>query len=415
MPASTFCLFTCHRSGRAQWAIVPCCGTTGDCWESASWPCSPRVSARASSSACSRRQSASDSGSPRGQFGTAYALVTLISGFAVLRLGPSIDWVSPRRFALLVMAALAAGVLLLTLSPWWGLGLLGLGLVRFCGQGMMTHLGNTLAGREFVSMRGRALGLVSMGMMLGETLLPPLIAALLVWLGWRELWWLFGLVLAALWLPLLLRGPWPAAPGQRPARGHRPSGPRPFRDVRFWRLLPLLMTLPITMTGLFIYQAAMTRDLGSTLAVYALALTGMGLAKLPGALLGGRWVDRLGPVRLARLYLLPYALALGLAITFGGHLGVWALMVGGGLAMGSQESIATSLLVRIWGAEHLGTVRATLSAAMVFATGLAPALLGIALDLGAHFSFILAGMLAFLVFGWWLAQGVLRSPEARGE
>ncbi|MDR9440513.1 MAG: MFS transporter [Halomonas sp.] len=349
-----------------------------------------------------------------GQFGTAYAAVTLVAGFAVLRLGPSIDWVAPRRFALTVIGALLAGILLLTAAPWWGLGLLGLGLVRFCGQGMMTHLGNTLAGREFVTMRGRALGLVSTGIMLGETALPPLMAALLVWLGWRELWWLLVAFLALFWVPLLLRGPWPKAPGKRPARGQRREGPRPFREARFWQLLPLLMILPVTMTGLFIYQSRMTEDLGSSLTVYALALTGMGLAKLPGALLGGRWVDRLGPVRLARLYLLPYALALVVAILAGGDIGVWALMVGGGLAMGAQESIATSLLVRLWGAEHLGTVRATLSAAMVFSTGIAPALLGIALDLGASFSHVLVGMLALLVIGWALAQGVLASPEARG-
>lgn len=349
-----------------------------------------------------------------GQFGTAYALVTLAAGFAMLRFGPFIDWVAPRRFALIVLGALLAGVTLLTLSPWWITGLLGLGLVRLCGQGMMTHLGNTLAGREFVSLRGRALGLAGMGIMLGETLLPPLMAALLVWLGWRELWWLFVLVLALLWVPLLLRGPWPRAPGKRPAPGQRRGGPRPFRERRFWQLLPLLMILPVTMTGLFIYQAVMTEDLGSSLGVYALALTGMGLAKLPGALLGGRWVDRLGPVRLARLYLLPFALALVIAITLGGHTGIWALMVGGGLAMGAQESIATSLLVRLWGAEHLGTVRATLSAAMVFSTGIAPAVLGIALDLGASFTLVLAGMLALLIVGWSLAQGVLASPEARG-
>ncbi|MCH4562386.1 MFS transporter [Halomonas sp. EGI 63088] len=348
-----------------------------------------------------------------GQFGSAYALVTLVAGFAMLRLGPSIDWVPPRRFALIVLGSLLTGVLLLTLSPWWGLGLLGLGLVRLCGQGMMTHLGNTLAGREFVAMRGRALGLVSMGIMLGETVLPPLMAALLVWLGWRELWWLFVLVLAGLWVPLLARGPWPRAPRQRPKRGQRRDGPRPFRELRFWCLLPLLMILPVTMTGLFIYQARMTEDLGSTLGVYALALTGMGLAKLPGALIGGRWVDKLGPVRLARLYLLPFALALVVAIVIGGHLGVWALMVGGGLAMGAQESIATSLLVRLWGAEHLGTVRATLSACMVFSTGVAPAVLGVALDLGADFTLVLGGMLAFLAIGWTLAQGVLASPAAQ--
>ncbi|MGM0693289.1 MAG: MFS transporter [Pseudomonadota bacterium] len=342
-----------------------------------------------------------------GQFGTAYAIVTLISGFAVLRLGPSIDWIAPRRFALVVIGALLAGILLLTAAPWWGLGLLGLGLVRFCGQGMMTHLGNTLAGREFTSLRGRALGLASLGIMLGETLMPPLMAALLVWLGWKELWWLFVAVLALFWTPLLLRGPWPGAPGKRPSKGQRREGPRPFRERRFWKLLPLLMILPVTMTGLFIYQAVMTEDLGSSLGVYALALTGMGLAKLPGALLGGRWVDRLGPIRLARLYLLPYALALLLAASVGGDIGIWALMVGGGLAMGAQEPIATSVLIRIWGAEHLGTVRATLSAAMVFSTGLAPAVLGIAIDTGVPFTAILTGMLALLVSGWWLAQGVL--------
>ena len=70
--------------------------------------------------------------------------------------------------------------------------------------------------------------------------------------------------------------------------------------------------------------------------------------------------------------------------------------------------------VRLWGADHLGTVRATLSAAMVFSTGIAPAVLGIALDLGASFTLVLAGMLALLIAGWLLAQGVLASPEARG-
>ncbi|MFM9269469.1 MFS transporter [Halomonas elongata] len=168
------------------------------------------------------------------------------------------------------------------------------------------------------------------------------------------------------------------------------------------------------MTGLFIYQARMTEDLGSSLAIYALALTGMGLAKLPGALLGGRWVDRLGPARVARLYLLPYVAALLVAILHGGDAGVWALMVGGGLAMGAQESIATSLLVRIWGAEYLGTLRSTLSACMVFSTGIAPAILGVALDLGASFTSVLTGMLCLLAGGWGTAQPVLATPEARG-
>ena len=349
-----------------------------------------------------------------GEFGTAYALVTLISGFAMLRFGPSIDWVAPRRFAATILVALLGGILLLTLSPWWLVGVLGLGLVRLCGQGMMSHLGNTLAGREFTELRGRALGLAGLGLMLGETLLPPAVTGLLVWLGWRELWWSLAAVLTLAWGLMLAGAPWPVAPRSRPDRQAVGEGPRPSRETRFWRLLPLLMILPVTMTGLFIYQAQLTEAMGSSLAIYAAALTGMGLAKLPGALLGGHWVDRLGPVRLARLYLLPFALALLVAITWGGHLAVLALMMGGGLAMGAQESIATSLLVRLWGVEHLGAVRATLSAAMVFSTSVAPAILGMALDLGASFSLLLIGMLVLLAGSWLVAQPVLASPAARG-
>ncbi|BBI63681.1 hypothetical protein HSBAA_49870 [Vreelandella sulfidaeris] len=103
------------------------------------------------------------------------------------------------------------------------------------------------------------------------------------------------------------------------------------------------------MTGLFIYQAQLTEALDSSLTIYALALTGMGIAKLPGALLGGRWVDKWGPAKLARLYLLPYAFAMVMALTFGGNISVWGLMVGGGLAMGAQELIASGLLIKLWG------------------------------------------------------------------
>lgn len=83
-------------------------------------------------------------------------------------------------------------------------------------------------------------------------------------------------------------------------------------------------------------------------------------------------------------------------------------MVGGGLAMGAQELIASGLLIKLWGAEHLGKVRSALSASMVFSTGIAPAVLGLALGAGAPFYTLLFGMLVFIIAGWLLAQRVLR-------
>ncbi|TDX29972.1 putative MFS family arabinose efflux permease [Modicisalibacter xianhensis] len=351
-----------------------------------------------------------------GTFGTLYSLVSLVAGFMVLRLGPSLDWVPPRRFALAVLTGLIAGVMLMTLSPWLVAAVLGLGLVRLCGQGLMVHLGFTLAGREFGNQRGQAVGVASLGMPLGEILLTPVVALLLVWLGWREAWWLFALLLLMAWLVMMRQVAWPTAP--RPAAENIGTpAVRPLRDARFWRLLPLLMVLPVTMTGIFLYQAQMTDDLGAAAATYAMALAGKGLARMPGALMGGHWVDRLGERRLGRWYQLPFALALVTALTLGGDIAIWALMLGGGLVVGMQEPVANSLLVSLWGSKHLGRARAALSASIVLATGLSPAVFGILLDLGTDFTILLGGMLALLVGSWLLAQStlteVLRQPSPR--
>lgn len=345
-----------------------------------------------------------------GEFGSAYAAVTLCAGFLVLNIGPSLDWIAPRRFALMVLGGMISGIMLLTLSPWFLPALVGLGLVRLCGQGLFTHLGNTLAGREFTVARGRALGLVSLGVPLGEMLLPPLVALVLLVLGWQALWWSFVGVLVLAWLVLMTLLPWPAAPAARPTRNQPRNGPRPLREARFWRLLPLLMALPITMTGIFIFQAQMTRDFGASLTTYALALTAMGAARLPGALLAGRWVDQIGPHRIARLFILPFALALLLALIIGGDTGIWLLLIGGGLTMGMQEPVVNSLLVNLWGGENLGRVRSTLSACMVFATGIAPALLGFLIDWDISFQHILVGAVVGLIIAWLLSLKTLAQP-----
>lgn len=347
-----------------------------------------------------------------GQFGSIYAAITMTSGFLVMHFGPKIDWIAPRRYALMVLSALFIGVLMLTLSPWWGLAIFGLGLQRLCGQGLMTHLGSTLAGREFTLNRGRALGLVSLGMPSGEIILPPVIALLVSWLTWQEIWWSIVAVLAVMWFLLILFVDWPEAPRQKKSKNEaEEKGPSPMRERRFWMLIPMLMVLPITLTGIFIYQAQMTEDLGATATTYALALTGLGISRFPGALLGGRWIDELGVTTLARLYLVPFAVALLAAALIGGNIAIWIIMIGAGTALGMSSPIGDSLLVRLWGREHLGQVRSLKSAFLVFSTGLAPAFLGFMIDAGVQYQSILLGMLVFLVITWVMAQGPIREAH----
>lgn len=344
-----------------------------------------------------------------GEFGSIYSAITIIGAFLVMYFGPKIDWVSPKRYALTLLITLTIGLLILTLSPWWSLGILGLGLLRLCGQGLMTHLGSTLAGREFDVNRGRALGFVGLAMPSGEIILPLLSALLLGWLSWQYVWLCILAIILILWLLLFLFVRWPEAPHEHKAAADKHlSGPNPMRELRFWLLMPMLLALPFTLTGIFVYQAQMTEHLGAHATTYAFALTGMGLIRFPMALLGGHWIDELGVSLIARFYLLPFALALSAAAFFGGNIGIWILMVGAGLSMSMSSAVADSLLVKLWGKEHLGRVRSLRSAFLVFSTGICPALLGFLLDAHVHFQSILFGMLIFVVIAWLMAQIPIR-------
>lgn len=341
-----------------------------------------------------------------GQFGTAYASVTLLSAGALMYFGPKVDWIPPRQFALAVLIGLTVGVLLLTTTDLFWLGLLGLGLMRFNGQGMFGHLGNTLAGREFKTARGRALSLVSLGYPSGEIVLPLLVTFLLTLLSWQQAWWVLACFWSLMWMLLLGFAPWPQSP-VRLNKAERAAGPKPLRDKRFLMLLPLIMALPIISTGLMIYQAHLTTDLGANPAAYALALTGLGIARIVGALFVGPKIDRFGSAVAARFFILPFALALVLAPILGGSIGLLLLMSLSGLVVGFQEPVVNALLVSIWGSKNLGRVRATLQSAMVLGTAISPALLGYLIDFGVHFHTIIWGMLGYLVLAWLVAQPVL--------
>jgi MFS transporter, DHA1 family, purine base/nucleoside efflux pump len=347
-----------------------------------------------------------------GEFGNIYAAITIAGGFLVLHFGPKIDWILPRRYALLVLSTLTIGLLLLTLSSWWILGILGLGLLRLCGQGLMTHLGSTLASREFTHNRGRALGLIGLAMPSGEIILPPLTALLLVWFNWQQVWWCILAFIITLWLYLFIFVDWPKVPKAKENTHNQHShDPNPIRELRFWLLIPMLLVLPVTLTGIFIYQAQLTHDLGASTTTYAIALTTMGLIRFPIALLGGRLIDELGVSLLARFYLLPYAVALLTAALIGGNLGLWILMLGAGIGMSISNPVGDSLLIRLWGKEHMGRVRSLKSAFLVFSTGITPALLGFLLDVGIHFQSILIGMLVFLIISCLLAQTPIRQAH----
>ncbi|WP_415277800.1 hypothetical protein ABXT72_04655 [Candidatus Pelagibacter sp. Uisw_094] len=76
-------------------------------------------------------------------------------------------------------------------------------LMRFSGQGLMSHTASTTISRYFTRTRGRALSISWFGLSSAEFIMPVLIIYLLTIVDWQNLWLIvFNYVLII--LPIIL-------------------------------------------------------------------------------------------------------------------------------------------------------------------------------------------------------------------
>ena len=114
------------------------------------------------------------------------------------------DTVPLSRLAPLVAVLFAGAAVLMALGQsLWTLGI-AVFLLRFCGQGMFTHIQQTAMARWFVATRGRALAIANLGFTTGQVLLPLPVVLLMGWIGWRASWLVVAAILLLVILPLLI-------------------------------------------------------------------------------------------------------------------------------------------------------------------------------------------------------------------
>jgi len=324
-----------------------------------------------------------------GDFGVLYSLGTLSSAAVLLWAGRLIDRLPLAVFASTALALLAATCLLM--GAVWSTASLAAALfgLRLFGQGLASHSAAVAMGRYFEAQRGRALSIATLGHTLGEAALPSLVVAALALAGWREVWNGTGLLLciAVPLVLLLLRGQ-----AARDAALFQESG-RPgsatdralgwvLRDRGLWLRLPALLASPFIGTGLIFHQVHLAETKGWPLGLLAGSFTVFAACSLASLLLAGVLVDRFGARRLLPLVLGPLALAC-LALALSDAPPTAALFMGLlGLTTGSGAVLFGALWAELYGVTHLGAIRAFATSAMVFGTGLAPAVMGFFIDRG---------------------------------
>jgi MFS family permease len=351
-----------------------------------------------------------------GAFGSLYSAATLASGLLLFWAGSAVDRLDLRIMTAGVTGGVALGCLVMAAAHTVGQLVLAMFLLRFAGQGLMTHMGFTAMGRYFHAHRGKAVSVAGMGLPLGEAALPPVaVAAVAAW-GWRATWTGSAVLLLAVLLPFLLwllrghnRRRQEAAASSKEGEAEGTSGGHQWTrrevlgDPRFYLLLPAVLAAPLVVTALFFHQAHLAEAKGWPLSWLATSFSAFAATHIAGLLVIGAWVDRLGARRLLPVFLIPMA---GGLLTVAGLDHPWAapLYLGlMGLTMGATGTLLGALWPELYGVAHLGAIRAVVQAAMVLSTAVSPAAAGWLLDAGVTMETIAGGLVGYLALATALA------------
>jgi MFS family permease len=328
-----------------------------------------------------------------GDWGLIYTVATLGSAALLLGRGSWADTVRLSRLAPMIAGAFAGAAALMAVGQsLWTLGI-AVFLLRFCGQGMFSHIKMTAMARWFVATRGRAMALTNLGYPLGEVLLPLPAVLMLAAIGWRASWGVVAAVIVLVVLPLLV---WLLAQDRAPqgsaeAAGAPGLGGRHWqrsevlRHWLFWALVPLLLTPGFIGTVIFFHQVHVSEVKGWSLAAMAPGYPAYAAATVTTAFATGWACDRFGPARMLPIMVVPMALGIWLIGAAETPLGWIAALGITGVTQGMAGTTWGTLMPAVYGTNHLGSVRAMATALMVVSTALGPGITGLAIDWGVPF------------------------------
>ncbi len=344
-------------------------------------------------------------GMTNGDWGALYTAATLASAALLVLTGKYADRLRIRSLAIAVIAAYVLTAL--AMANTRSIVMLGVVIfgLRFCGQGMMSHLAMTAMGRWFVGRRGQAVAIAALGFSFGEAVLPATFVALTGFVGWRSAWLavavLLGLVFAPmiLWLLHLERTPRAIAAGDLATGiGNRHwSRGEALRHRLFWVLMPGFLAPSFIGTSLFFHQVHLTGQKGWALAAFVAAFPVYSLASVCVAFLTGWAIDRWSALAIAPAYPVPMAIGMALVAV---SPSIWIVPVAFafiGATQGAGNATLGGLWPELYGTLNLGAIRALAVAGMVFSSALGPGVTGLLIDAGIAFETQCLWMAAYMV------------------
>lgn len=237
-----------------------------------------------------------DLGWERGALGAAVGVYLVVSAIATFVAGRLADRTSPRSLLTggVIVSGFGIGLMCLVGQPWHALALYGVVFAVGNGLASLTPVG-VMVTRVFPQRAGFANSAVISGTSIGQLIMIAALAALLVQIGWRSVFFWLGLAHLALIPFLLFALPKGMAGGASATWQGGMTVREAARTPRFWLLLVIYAICGFDDFFVATHVVAFAQDRGVDQLVAGNLLAFMGLTGLLGLLATGLVSDRAGP------------------------------------------------------------------------------------------------------------------------
>jgi len=326
-----------------------------------------------------------------GQFGTIYASATLLSSFLLIWVGKKIDDINIFRFAFYVALLLSFSCFLFSKISSIIFLFFSVFLMRFSGQGLMSHTASTTITRYFTKSRGKALSIGWFGLSTAEFILPVLIIYLLIITDWQNIWISIS-ILTLIFLPLasffLIKNLNFDSREELESKDLEKKEIKQWKrvevikDYRFYIICLNMLAMPWIATGVFVYQSFITESKEWGSFVIAQSFMAYSILSVITLLGSGFLIDRFTSRKILIYMNIPLLLSALVLFYFNNPISSFVFLGLIGISNGLANVLGSSIWAEIYGVKYIGSIKALTTALMVFSTAFGTALFGFLIDNG---------------------------------
>jgi len=357
-----------------------------------------------------------------GQFGTIYAGATICSSLLLIWFGKKIDDIKLFKYSLIVIGILFFSSIFFSFITNIYLLIIAIFLMRFSGQGLMSHTSSTTISRYFNKRRGRALSGIWFGLSSAEFVLPILIVFLLTIFSWRTIWHFISVIILII-LPLVVfytirNITFESREGLgiqqnklkiKEIKSWRRS--EVLRDFKFYIISLNMLAMPWIVTGVFIYQSFISESKLWSSYVIPQSFMIYSITSILTLVSSGFLVDKFTSRKLIPFMNIPLLIGLLILSLFDFKFSAYLFFGLLGISNGLANVLGSSTWAEIYGVRYLGSIKALTTAFMVFSTAFGTAIFGILIDNGFTIEFIAIVSIVYISIAFLALLAIKSSVE----